>query len=153
VIIFADNHPSNNAAWKTKSERWGFTVRELAVPNPHPGADYHVDAVTKAITSRTRLVAITHVTTTNGDLFPAKEICRVARERGVLCHLDGAQSFGLVDVDLGDIKPDFYGGSGHKWPCGPKPPRVAARFQHAREIDRTVAAIRRYMAGGLGTGA
>jgi selenocysteine lyase/cysteine desulfurase len=120
VIIFADNHPSNNAAWKTKSERWGFTVRELAVPNPHPGADYYVDAVTKAITPRTRLVAITHVTNTNGDLFPAKEICRVAREHGALSHLDGAQSFGLLDVDLSDIKPDFYSGSGHKWPCGPK---------------------------------
>jgi len=153
VIIFADNHPSNNAAWKTKSERWGFTVRELAVPNPHPGADYHVDAVTKAITSRTRLVAITHVTTTNGDLFPAKEICRVARERGVLCHLDGAQSFGLVDVDLGDIKPDFYGGSGHKWPCGPKPPRVAALFQHARG-DRSDRGRHQALHGrGLGTAA
>jgi len=120
VVIFADNHPSNNAAWKTKSERWGFTVRELAVPNPHPGAEYYVDAVTKAITPRTKLVAITHVTNTNGDLFPAKEICRVAREHGVLCHLDGAQSFGLLDVDLSDIQPDFYSGSAHKWPCGPK---------------------------------
>jgi isopenicillin-N epimerase len=120
VVIFADNHPSNNAAWKNKSERWGFTVRELAVPNPHPGAEYYIDAVTKAITPRTKLIAITHVTNTNGDLFPAKEICRVAREHGVLCHLDGAQSFGLLDVDLSDIKPDFYSGSAHKWPCGPK---------------------------------
>ena len=120
VVIFADNHPSNNAAWKNKSERWGFKVTELAVPNPHPGAEYYVDAVTKAITPRTKLIAITHVTNVNGDLFPAKEICRVAREHGVLCHLDGAQSFGLLDVDLSDIKPDFYSGSGHKWPCGPK---------------------------------
>jgi selenocysteine lyase/cysteine desulfurase len=120
VIIFADNHPSNNAAWKTKSERWGFAVKELAVPNPHPGAEYYIDAVTKAITPRTKLVAITHVTNTNGDLFPAKELCRVAREHGVMSHLDGAQSFGLLDVDLSDIQPNFYTGSGHKWPCGPK---------------------------------
>jgi isopenicillin-N epimerase len=120
VVIFADNHPSNNAAWKNKSERWGFTVVELPVPNPHPGPEYYIDAVTRAITRRTRLVAITHVTNTNGDLFPAKEICAVARARGVLSHLDGAQSFGLLDVDLSDIKPDFYSGSGHKWPCGPK---------------------------------
>ena len=120
VVIFADNHPSNNAAWKNKSERWGFKVVELPVPNPHPGPEYYVDAVTRAITPRTRLVAITHVTNTNGDLFPAKEICAAVRARGVLSHLDGAQSFGLLDVDLSDIKPDFYSGSGHKWPCGPK---------------------------------
>ncbi len=53
-------------------------------------------------------------------MFPAKEICRLARERGILTLVDGAQSFGLFDVDLSDIQPDFYSGSAHKWPCGPK---------------------------------
>jgi selenocysteine lyase/cysteine desulfurase len=120
VVIFADNHPSNNAAWKTKSQRYGFTVKELEVPNPHPGFDYYIKAVTNAITPRTKLVAFTHLTNTMGDLFPAKELVRVAHERNVLAHLDGAQSFGLLDVDLSDIQADFYTGSGHKWPCGPK---------------------------------
>ncbi|HMF98709.1 MAG TPA: aminotransferase class V-fold PLP-dependent enzyme, partial [Vicinamibacterales bacterium] len=49
-----------------------------------------------------------------------KEICRLARERGILTLVDGAQSFGLFDVDLSDMQPDFYSGSAHKWPCGPK---------------------------------
>jgi len=53
-------------------------------------------------------------------LFPAKEICRLVRERGALSLVDGAQTFGLLDVDLGDMQPDFYSGSAHKWPCGPK---------------------------------
>jgi selenocysteine lyase/cysteine desulfurase len=103
VLIFEENHPSNNAAWKTKSKRYGFTVKELPLPNPHPGMDHYVQAVSKAITANTKIVCITHLTNTNGDLFPAKEICRVAHERGVLCHVDGAQSFGLLDVDLSDI--------------------------------------------------
>src|SRR4030095_10844721 len=55
-----------------------------------------------------------------GDLFPAKELCALARERGILTLVDGAQTFGLMDVDLSDIQPDFYSGSAHKWPCGPK---------------------------------
>jgi selenocysteine lyase/cysteine desulfurase len=55
-----------------------------------------------------------------GDLFPARELCRLARERGILTLVDGAQSFGLLDVDLREMDPDFYSGSGHKWPCGPK---------------------------------
>ena len=50
--------------------------------------------------------------------MPARELCRLARERGVLTLLDGAQSFGLLDVSLADIQPDFYSGSAHKWPCG-----------------------------------
>jgi isopenicillin-N epimerase len=120
VIITADNHPCNNTAWKQKAKRYGFTVKEIATPNPHPGADYYVDAFTKAITPNTKVIGFTHLTSTVGDLFPAKEICRLARERGILTLVDGAQSFGLFDVDLSDIQPDFYSGSAHKWPCGPK---------------------------------
>jgi selenocysteine lyase/cysteine desulfurase len=120
VLLTADNHPSNHTAWQEKAKRFGFTVIDIKVPNPHPGPEYYVDAFTKAITPRTKLIGVTHLTSTVGDLFPAKEICRLARGRGILTLLDGAQTFGLLDVDLGDIQPDFYSGSAHKWPCGPK---------------------------------
>ena len=90
------------------------------MPNPHPGFDHYVDVFTKAITPKTKLIAFTHLTSTVGDLFPAKELCRVARERGILSLVDGAQTFGLLDLDLRDMQPDFYSGSAHKWPCGPK---------------------------------
>jgi selenocysteine lyase/cysteine desulfurase len=92
----------------------------VPTPNPHPGFDYYVDAFTRAITPRTKVIAFTHLTSSVGDQFPAKEICRVARERGILTLVDGAQTFGLLDVDLSDMQPDFYSGSAHKWPCGPK---------------------------------
>jgi selenocysteine lyase/cysteine desulfurase len=80
--------------------------------------DHYVAAFTRAITPRTKVIAFTHLTSTVGDLMPAKELCRLARERGVLSLLDGAQSLGLLDVNLADIQPDFYTGSAHKWPCG-----------------------------------
>ena len=120
VLLTADNHPSNHTAWQQKSKRFGFTVIDIPTPNPHPGPDYYVDAFAKAITPRTKVISFTHLTSTVGDLFPAKEICRLARERGILTLVDGAQSFGLFDVDLSDMQPDFYSGSAHKWPCGPK---------------------------------
>jgi len=120
VLIFADNHPSNHNAWRDKAARAGFTVKILEQPNPHPGTEYYVDVVTKAITPRTRLLSMTHVTSTVGDVLPVAELCRLARERNVLTLVDGAQSFGVLDVDLGKIQPDFYSGSAHKWPCGPR---------------------------------
>jgi isopenicillin-N epimerase len=120
VVITADNHPCNNTAWKQKAKRYGFTVKEIPTPNPHPGAEHYIDAFTRAITPNTKVIGFTHLTSTVGDVFPAKEICRLARERGILTLVDGAQSFGLFDVDLSDIQPDFYSGSAHKWPCGPK---------------------------------
>lgn len=120
VVIFSDNHPSNNAAWKGRAERYGFTVREVDPVTPHPGPEAYVAAFQQALTPATRVLAFTHLTNTAGDLLPAEELCALARSRGVLSVVDGAQSFGLMDVDLSRMRPDFYSGSAHKWPCGPK---------------------------------
>lgn len=119
VVIHADNHPSNNLAWKEKARRFGYMVVEVPY-TPHPGPDALLEAFRRALTPRTRVLAFTHLTNTSGDLFPAAEICRMAREHGVLTLVDGAQSLGLLDVDLSVMQPDFYSGSAHKWPCGPK---------------------------------
>jgi selenocysteine lyase/cysteine desulfurase len=120
VVVWADNHPSNLNAWRLKAQRFGFTVVTVPIVNAHPGTQGYVDLFTKAMTARTKLVAITHVNSNSGDLLPAAEICAAARERGVLSLVDGAQAFGVLDLDLEAMKPDFYTGSMHKWPCGPK---------------------------------
>ena len=133
-MIVRDNHPSNNLAWKAKGERFGFTVREIDPPSPHPGADYYVRTFREAITPATRVIAFTHLTNTAGDLFPAGELCALAREHGVLSSVDGAQSFGLFDIDLSEMRPDFYTGSAHKWPCGPK--ETGVLYVNARVQER-----------------
>jgi selenocysteine lyase/cysteine desulfurase len=120
VVLFSDNHPSNLEAWKVKAKRFGYTVKVVDQVNPHPGDEYYLDAFTRQMTERTKVLGFTHLTSTVGDLFPARELCRRAREKGVLTLVDGAQSMGLLDVDLSDMQPDFYAASGHKWPCGPK---------------------------------
>jgi len=120
VLIFSDNHPSNDAAWRQKAQRFGFTVKVVNQVNPHPGAEFYVDAFRQQITGATRLIAFTHVTASVGDVLPVRELCRLARDRGALSLVDGAQSFGVLDVDLSRMQPDFYSGSAHKWPCGSK---------------------------------
>jgi len=104
IILFSDNHPCNKAAWEARRQRYGFTIVELPVINPHPGAEYYIEAVRAALTPRTRLLSITHLTTPWRS-FPAKELCQLAREYGVLTLLDGAQTYGLLAVDLADIQP------------------------------------------------
>ena len=120
VVVWDDNHPSNLNAWRVKGARFGFKVVSVPVPASHPGADGYVELFTKAFTPRTRLVAITHVSSNSGDLLPAAQLCAAARARGILSLVDGAQAFGVLDLDLSAIQPDFYSGSMHKWPCGPK---------------------------------
>ncbi len=134
VVIFSDNHPSNNTAWKRKAERFGYTVVEVPHVDPHPGPEYYLEAFEGAMTPRTRVLAFMQHTNTSGDVFPARELCAAARERGVLTLVDGAQSFGLMDVDLSDWDPDFFSGSAHKWPCGPK--ECGVLFVNRRVHDR-----------------
>ena len=134
VVIVRDNHPSNNLAWKAKGQRFGYTVREIEPLSPHPGADYYVRAFREAITPSTRVISFTHLTNTAGDLFPARELCALAREHGVFSVVDGAQSFGLFDIDLSEVQPDFYTGSAHKWPCGPK--ETGVLYVNERVHDR-----------------
>ena len=120
VIVSADNHPSNLAAWRQKAGRYGFTVIAVETPASHPGAAGYLELFTRAFTPRTRVLAVTYVSSNSGDMLPVAELCRVARERNVLSLIDSAQAFGVLDVDLAAMKPDFFTGSMHKWPCGPK---------------------------------
>lgn len=120
VVLHSDNHPTNLIAWREKAKRYGFKVTVVANVHPHPGADGYVEAFRRALTPRTKLLAFTHVTSSVGDVLPARELCSMARERGILTLVDGAQSFGVLAVNLAEMQPDFYTGSAHKWPCGPK---------------------------------
>src|SRR5947208_7966237 len=57
VLLTADNHPSNHTAWQQKAKRYGFTVIDIPVPNPHPGPEHYIDAFTKAITPKTKVIS------------------------------------------------------------------------------------------------
>ena len=102
-----------------RASRDGIQVIPVEVAVPAVSPEALVDSIRAAITSRTRVIAITHVTSTTGIRFPAKQVAAMARERGIWMHLDGAQSFGALDVNLGDIGCDSYAASAHKWSMGP----------------------------------
>lgn len=119
VIVTSHNHPSNNDSWKVRAKREGFTVKSLAVPIPARSIDELVSSVEQAITPRTKVIAITHLTSTTGILYPARAISELARKRGCYLHLDGAQTFGAIEVNLREIGCDSYSTSAHKWPMGP----------------------------------
>lgn len=148
VVVWGDNHPSNLKAWTDKAARFGFTVVTVPQVNPHPGTEHYVDAFTKAFTPRTKVMALTHVSSNSGDLLPVAELCRVAREHGVRSLVDGAQSFGVLDVDLSAMKPDFYTGSFHKWPCGPK--ETGVLFINKDVQDRIWPSVISLYAGAVG---
>jgi isopenicillin-N epimerase len=119
VILTNHNHPSNLDSWKVRARRDGFSVKELAVQVPARSSEELYSAVEKAVTPRTKVIAITHLTSTTGIQYPAREIAALAHKHGIWMHLDGAQTFGAFDVNLQKIDPDSYSTSAHKWLMGP----------------------------------
>lgn len=119
IILWDQNHPSNKESWINKAKRTGVVVRMVTVP-PDPGTvDDLVQAFSRQITAKTRLISFSHVSNVSGIALPAKEICALARSRGILTLVDGAQSLGFLNLDLRELGCDFYTASTHKWLMGP----------------------------------
>ncbi|MBM3734603.1 MAG: aminotransferase class V-fold PLP-dependent enzyme [Acidobacteria bacterium] len=119
IIVTAHNHPSNLDSWKVRAKRDGLVVKVVAVPVPATSKQQLLDGLQQAITPRTRVITVSHVTNTTGVMYPAKEIAGIARRHNLWMHLDGAQTLGALDVNLREIGCDSYAGSAHKWPMGP----------------------------------
>jgi selenocysteine lyase/cysteine desulfurase len=119
VVITDHNHPSNNESWKLRARREGLVVKSVPVPFPARSAADLVAGIEKAITPRTRVIAVTHLTSLTGVRYPIRPIAELARPRDIFLHVDGAQTFGALDVKLRDLGCDSYSASAHKWPMGP----------------------------------
>lgn len=120
VVLWDENHPSNNLSWNVAARRRGFAVRRVTTPPSPAGAQQLFAAFADAVTDRTRVLSFSHVSNVTGVALPAAELCAFARERNILTLIDGAQTFGVHEVDLYAIGCDFYTGSAHKWFLGPK---------------------------------
>ena len=87
----------------------------------HPASSQELfDTFASALTDKTKVLSITHVSNVSGIRLPVKELVAAAHARGVYVHVDGAQSWGAIDVDLRDLGCDSYSASAHKWFMGPK---------------------------------
>jgi len=121
VVLWDQNHPTNNVAWDVRARRWGFTVKRVSTPHGAAATPETLAApFLEALTSNTRVLAFSHVSNISGTALPAEELCRVARGRGILTLVDGAQTFGALRLDLHRMGCDFFTGSSHKWFVGPK---------------------------------
>ena len=120
VVIWDQNHPTNNVAWKVRAKRFGFEIDEIATP-ASPGDEGELaERFVAALGPRTRALAVTHVSNASGVRLPIARLAEVARARGIWLHVDGAQTWGAFDVDLRALGVDSYSASTHKWYCGPK---------------------------------
>jgi selenocysteine lyase/cysteine desulfurase len=119
VLITAHNHPSNSDSWKLRAQQAGASVVTAPVPGSARAAGELLDSIAQRVTARTRVIAVSHFTNINGLMYPVRELAELAHQRGAWFHVDGAQTFGWLNLDLHALGMDSFTGSMHKWPMGP----------------------------------
>src|SRR5882672_4653249 len=134
VLMTDQEHPGGEHPFNLRAKRYGIVVKKFALPLPRKGATEILTRVADGITPRTRVVFVSHITTTTGVVLPVKEICALARSKGILSAVDGAHVVGMMRLDVRDLGCDMYTSSPHKWLQAPK----GSGFLYVRDdvIDR-----------------
>ena len=101
-------------------KRHGVVVRRASIGIPPAEPDEIVDSFRTALSERTRLLLVSHVTSPSGLITPIRDLADLAHEHGAMIAVDGAHAPGQIPLDLTGYGCDFYGGNCHKWLCAPK---------------------------------
>jgi isopenicillin-N epimerase len=121
VVSTNQEHQGGIGGWRLRAKRHGVVVKELPIADAlDKGPDGIVAMFADAITPKTRVVVFSQITSGRGILLPTKELCALARSRGALSVVDGAQAIGQMKVDVKDLGCDAYVASPHKWLLSPK---------------------------------
>ena len=120
VIVADHEHTSGTIPWQYWQEPKGVKIVRPTLPILPNSSEEIVEVYRQALTPRTKVISMCHVINTNGMILPVKEISEMARARGILVAVDGAQAPGMINVDLHDLGCDFYAASSHKWLFSPK---------------------------------
>jgi len=119
VIVTSQAHGSAIYPWLLQAQRRGIVVKQVILPSPLQGPEEPPGLIAAAVTTKTRVIAISHLQHGDGAVLPVAAICAMARRRNILSVVDGAQACGSIDIKVGEFGCDFYATSLHKWVNGP----------------------------------
>jgi isopenicillin-N epimerase len=111
---------ASDRAWDFVCSEKGATYIQQPITLPLVSKEKFVEEFSQGITARTKLIFISQITSATGLILPVKEICAIAKEKGILTFIDGAHVPGHISLDLQELAVDFYTGACHKWMMTPK---------------------------------
>ena len=106
--------------WKFICKKRGAKYIQQTIPLPLNSKEEFIEHFCKGLTDKTKIIFISHITSPTALIFPVKEICEIAKNRGILSIVDGAHAPAQIKLDLQDVNSDIYVGACHKWMCSPK---------------------------------
>jgi selenocysteine lyase/cysteine desulfurase len=119
VLTTNQDYPRMITSWRQRERRDGIKLRMISFPVPPPSMDDLYERFERAVTPKTRVILVCHITNLTGQIFPIKRICRMGRERGIEVIVDGAHAFAHFPFKHSDLDCDYYGTSLHKWLLAP----------------------------------
>ena len=131
IIMTTREHVGNALPWLNRCHQSKVRIRPFTPAHTPEGI---LEQIESLITRKTKAIAIPHITSPTGLVMPLEEICKLARDKGVLTAIDGAQSAGILNLDLHKIGVDFYAAGCHKWMLGPLGTGII--FVPERNLDR-----------------
>lgn len=117
VILTTHEHVGNAFPWLNRQKLHGIVLKAYT---PAPTADETLSRIAALITRKTRAIATPHIPCTQGQVLPVKEICLLARDKGIFSVIDGAHGPGMLPINLHEMSCDTYASCCHKWMLGPK---------------------------------
>jgi isopenicillin-N epimerase len=106
--------------WEYYCGKKGATYRRQKINLPIVSKEKFIEDFFKGCNEKTKAIFISHITSATGLIFPAAEICAIAKEKGLITIVDGAHAPAHIPLDLSKIQADFYTGACHKWMMAPK---------------------------------
>src|SRR5712692_7277550 len=119
VVVTNQNYGRMLTSWEQRARRDGVLVKTISFPVPPKSAADIVERFRQALTPKTRVIEVTHITNLTGQILPVREIVRMGRDRGIEVFVDGAHAFAHFPFKRDDLECDYYGTSLHKWLLAP----------------------------------
>ena len=119
VIVSNQNYGRMLTSWDQRVRRDGIVVRSVSFEVPPPSTKHIVDRFAAAITPRTRVIEVPHITNLTGQIMPIRALVQLARPRGIEVFVDGAHAFAHFPFTRDELDCDYYGTSLHKWLLAP----------------------------------
>ena len=115
VVITTQNYPRMQTSWRQRERRDGIVLKRVKIETPVKSTASYVEHIASAITPRTRVIEVMHISFMTGYIAPVREIVELARPRGIQVFVDGAHAFAHFPFTRDELGYDYYGTSLHKW--------------------------------------